>query len=230
MNKVAEKFDVKEEERIMNKEKSNQRRSESNFYGFRLFDFSPTSTGVPVNLPTYDPLTHNFTYSMSVVPGVEVFIDPQIAEGYDYRIGAGNPNFQSVELPQGIGDSLYDLYLFDSEGNLVLLQHDLAGGTVFDFGPGGLDAFRVLGIELSAMVDPTDITAFVTGLTFTGAGDFTGTQTPLVVDVSAVPEPPGLLLLMIGIAALVAARGGMSARNRIRRFGDGAPECDLQHC
>ena len=176
------------------------------------FDFTPTVSGVPVNLPTYDPATHNYTYSMSVVPGVEVFIDPQVAEGYDYRTGAGDPNFQSVELPTGIGDGLYDLYTFDAHGDPVLQFHDLEGGKVFDFGLGGVDAFRVLGIELSAMIDPTDVTAFVTGLTFTGAGDFTGTQTPLAVDTSAVPEPSGALLLVTGLVALAAVGGGTRRR------------------
>lgn len=173
------------------------------------FDFTPTVSGVPVNLPTYDPATHNYTYSMSVAPGVEVFIDPQVAEGYDYRTGAGDPNFQSVELPTGIGDGLYDLYTFDGLGDPVLQAHDLAGGTVFDFGLGGVDAFRVLGIELSAMIDPTDVTSFVTGLTFTGAGDFTGTQTPLV---AAVPEPSGAPLLVTELVALAAV--GSGARRR----------------
>ena len=177
-----------------------------------VFRHTHTVSRVPVNLPTYDPTTHSYTYSMSVVPGVEVFIDPQVAEGYDYRTGMGDPNFQSAELPTGIGDGLYDLYTFDAHGDPVLQVHDLAGGTVFDFGLGGVDAFRVLGIELSAMIDPTDVTSFVTGLTFTGAGDFTGSQTPLVVDTSAVPEPSGALLLVTGLVALVAVGGATRRR------------------
>ena len=171
---------------------------------------------MPVNLPTYDPTTHNFTYSMSVLPGVEVFIDPQVAEGYDYRIGTGDPNFQSVELPTGIGDGFYDLYTFDGSGNPVLRMHDLAGGTTFDFGAGGVDAFRVLGIELSALLDPTDVTAFVTGLTFTGAGEFTGTQTPLVVDL-AVPEPPALAVLALAFGSLCLAKRRSTAHQRAPR-------------
>jgi hypothetical protein len=180
------------------------------------FDFTPLTSGVPVNLPTYNPTTHNFTYSMSVQPGVEVFIDPQVAEGYDYRIGAGNPDFQSVELPTGVGDGLYDLYTFDSRGNPVLKVHDFAGGTVFDFGPGGVDAFRVLGIEDSALIDPTNVTAFVTGLTFSGAGEFSGTQTPLVIDLP-VPEPPGLAVLALGLVSLGIGKWGRLGSSRLPR-------------
>jgi hypothetical protein len=49
----------------------------------------------------------------------------------------------------------------------------------------------------------------VTGLTFTGAGQFTGTQTPISVDVDFdVGEPPtlGLAFLAFGIAYALRRR------------------------
>jgi hypothetical protein len=39
----------------------------------------------------------------------------------------------------------------------------------------------VLGIAKAAELSPTDTTAFITELTFTGTGRFTGTQTPITV-------------------------------------------------
>ena len=54
------------------------------------------------------------------------------------------------------------------------------------------------GIEVAAALDPHDVTAFVTGLTFTADGRFTGTQTPNVT-VSAVPEPETAALVLMGL-------------------------------
>lgn len=45
---------------------------------------------------------------------------------------------------------------------------------------GGVDRFRVLGIESSAGLDPNNVTAFVTGLAFVTDGQFTGTMTPII--------------------------------------------------
>jgi hypothetical protein len=74
---------------------------------------------------------------------------------------------------------------------------------VFDFGLGGLDRFAVRGIEVSAGLDPANTTAFITGLTFAGSGQFTGTQTPITV---SVPEPGSLALLGLSIAGIAAFR------------------------
>ena len=69
--------------------------------------------------------------------------------------------------------------------------------------PAAVSQFRVLGIETSAGLNPANTTAFITGLTFTGAGAFTGTQTPITVTVD-VPEPPAWALA--ALALLVGAR------------------------
>jgi hypothetical protein len=170
-------------------------------------DFSPREGGGPVvHLPVI-AANGSYVFDLSVVPGQTYYIDPDVAIGYDYEIGAGNPNFASVLLPAGIGDDLFDILGFDNAGLAVLLAEDWQAGRVFNFGGNGIERFRVTGIETSAMLDPGNTTAFVTGVTFAGAGSFTGTQTPLTVFVpSAVPEPSALALVALALFSLRATR------------------------
>jgi len=168
-------------------------------------DFTPNNGGgPPVNLPVV--LDNGvYKYDIAVQPGVTYYLDPQVAIGYDFQIGAGDPNFRSVLLPANIGDGLYDIWGHDAGGQLTELAHDWHGGNVFDFGAAGVDFFRILGIETSAALDPNNTTAFVTGVTFTGRGGFTGTQTPITANVD-VPEPPALALAGLALFALSLVR------------------------
>jgi len=50
----------------------------------------------------------------------------------------------------------------------------------------GVSEFEIIGIDPG--VNPTDITAFVTGLTFTMDGSFTGTMQPIVEETTPVPS------------------------------------------
>ena len=165
-------------------------------------DFRASDSGGPVvNLPV-TRVDGSFQFNFAVTPGQTYFIDPVVAVGYDYRIGAGNPSFASVVLPAGIGDGRYDIFGLGAGGGATLLADDWAGGSVFSFAGAGVDAFRVTGIEASAALDPADVTAFVTGLTFSGSGLFTGTQTPITLDVAAVPEPETYALMLLGLGCV----------------------------
>ena len=170
-------------------------------------DFTPSNNGgINVSLPVLRP-DGVYEFNMAVVAGQTYHIDPEVAVGYDYAIGAGNPNFRSVALPLGIGDGLFDIFGFDALNNLVMLADDWAAGAVFDFGTSGIDRFRVTGIETSAGLDPNNTVAFITAVTFTGNGMFTGTQTPITVNVpDAVPEPGTWALLVAAALGFGVAR------------------------
>jgi len=171
------------------------------------FAFTPLSGNVPddIALPTVVNGVYNFNIA-AVGPSSITFIDPFVAVGYDYAIGAGDPNFASVLLPD-VGDGQYTLEFTDAGGAQSV---SLADGTQYFFGAAGVSAFRVSGIETAAMLDPANVTAFITGLTFVANGSFTGTQTPITVFVP-IPEPQTWALMALGLIGLAGA-----ARRRLR--------------
>ena len=180
-----------------------------------FFDFQILGTGAPpvVELPTVGPdpdpndaFGAPYQFHVSITDRQVRFIDPLIAIGYDYAIGAGDPNFASVIFPS-VGDGLYEL-IFGGTTQTV------AAGVEFFFPAGGVSQFSVRGIETSAGLNPNDVTAFITGLTWVGLGEFTGTMTPVILFVpeAAVPLPGSLGLLGVGLAALAWA----TRRSRMR--------------
>ena len=157
-------------------------------------------------LPTFK--TEGAFYRFDIVVGdfgagltTPIFVDPEIAVGYDYNVLAG-PLFNSVVLPF-IGDGLYDLYHCDATTSSLVSDGVVAAGEAHSFGDGGASCFRVLGIEISALLDPNDPTAFVTGLTFTGDGAVDFTMTAVT---ESVPETATGALLASGILTLWAVR------------------------
>lgn len=173
-----------------------------------FFEFTPLpdgTGGVSVYLPSVGP-DGVFRFDIEVRSGQRYAIDPTVAVGYDYQIGAGDPLFASVMLPD-IGDGLYELHLFDGEN--FFLQDIIAAGDEYFFGGTGVDRFRILGIETSAGLDPSDPTAFATTVSFVGDGRFTGTMTPII---QAVPAPHPLGLLVAGLLALRLTRSRATAQ------------------
>ncbi len=132
----------------------------------------------------------------SVGPDSVTYIDPTIAIGYKYDIGAGDPNFASVILPD-VGGGAFDLSYLSTE-------IPLDAGMQYFFPAGGVADFTVTGIDPAAELDPADTSAFVTGLTFAADGSFTGTMTPLTENVAATPEPASLALLAFGLLGFAA--------------------------
>lgn len=185
---------------------------------FSTFDFTALPAGAPpvVLLPTVGPTPDPSTgvgptYQFHVgglVPGGQIFVDPFVAIGYDYAIGVGDPNFASVLLPAVQSDPFLLSFLGEPGGQPL----QLLPGVQFFFPQGGVDHFSVRGIHASAGLDPGDVTAFITGLTFSGSGEFTGTMIP-VIAFAAVPEPSTLTLLISGSLSLLA---GLTLRHRKR--------------
>jgi hypothetical protein len=112
-------------------------RSRSNAF----FSFVPLREGAPsvVYLPIVD--SARFAFDFAVQPDQVFFVDPALAIGYRYAIGAGDPNFASVLLPL-VGDGLFDL--FGCNGASL---GSVAAGVQHSFGPGGVSCFRCLGLN-----------------------------------------------------------------------------------
>jgi Nidogen-like/PEP-CTERM motif len=147
-----------------------------------------------------------WSFNFNVVLNQRVFIDPVIAVGYDYIVTSG-PNIRTVLLPTGVGDDIYRLWLWDGT-QWIDTGTDLVGGTIHDFGVGGVNRFRITGIETNAGLDPNNTSAFVTGLTFEGTGSVQMNMVPITFDTgtAAVPEPSALLIVLLGLAGLIAVR------------------------
>jgi hypothetical protein len=150
-------------------------------------------------LPIVDPETptdYEFEFSIDD-PDELVFIDPDVAVGYDYIVNSG-PNIASVLLPEGYDDNMFDLFLWDN-GLMDWLDTgtDITGGVEYDF-TSPVDRFRIMGIDVSNMLEPTP-DAFVTGLTFDGSGVINMNQnavTVFVPDPTQVPAPSTLFLML----------------------------------
>jgi PEP-CTERM motif len=163
---------------------------------------SATPIAAPTYLPTVTPTASStggpsYQFNNPVSQGIPVLLDPLVATGFLYQTGANDPNFASVLLPN-IGNSVpYQVYT--KNGTAWVLVDNLAANTPFNFATGGVNEFEVLGIDPSLALDPNNATDFVTQLTFTGSGNFTGTMTPIT---TAVPEPSTWAMMILGFLGI----------------------------
>jgi hypothetical protein len=164
------------------------------FFNFVLMPpDAPPDVFLPTVIPGPVPV---YSFHTTVDEGQTIFIDPLVAIGYEYVIGAGDPSFASVIPPAGVGDDFYDLYLL--KNHKYCFKARLEGGVPYAFDAGGVDRFLILGIEKEAGLDVDNPTAFITGLTFTGAGSFTGTMTPITESMEAKATGVGWILSAAG--------------------------------
>ncbi len=188
---------------------------------FRLYgstqsqpDTEPGTTPTNPLLPTPAPNNPDgFTFPGVIIGdnglGIidPIFFDPIVSVGYDYSV-TGGPLFASVLIPSALpqGDSNFILEL-PGFGNYSLLA-----GTTFNLlgvNPLGFSDFRISDIDPAEMLDPTNPTAFVTGLTFTAPGTVTVTQNPIIQNTGgvSVPEPSNLLGLgLLGFGAFLTGK------------------------
>lgn len=154
-----------------------------------------------------DDVDGSWEFEFSISDNEVVFIDPDVAIGYDYVVESG-PEIASVILPTGF-DADYELWLMGASG--WEFTDNLTAQEEYFFGPDGVTEFRVLGIDTTNMIDPDDALAFVTGLSFVESGDVVMTQTPItefVAEPTSVSEPRMFFVLLtaFGLFAIRARK------------------------
>ncbi len=133
-----------------------------------------------------------YTFTERVPPRIRRPYDPELAYGYDYETNPANATtpagdkFTEVELLPGFGDDGFSIHLFNTATGkyetdplttvtapaIINFETGLivdALGTrpnAFTSIPGGVNKFRLLGIELSEQLDPNNPAAFPTFLAF----------------------------------------------------------------
>ena len=121
--------------------------------------------------------TQYIIYVTIVSNEVTIWIDPVIAVGYDYAVEKG-PKVTAVELPAGIGDNKFDLWV-DQSGKYGDSGIDIEGGVLYKFKE-PVSNFSIRGIETSAELDPANETAFPTGLRFEKTGKAVVSMTSVI--------------------------------------------------
>lgn len=148
-------------------------------------------------------------------PDSFIFIDPDVAVGYEYSVTEGPLLIDRLIAPTLAFDNQYDLF---ASGDFCK-SYDIplgliTGGSPFNFSE-PQSCFAIRGIDVAGNLDPENPLAFVTGISFDKIGTATLTQTPITEFVSgSSTSVPGPLPLM-GLGAAL----GWSRRLRRRIKG-----------
>jgi hypothetical protein len=175
---------------------------------------TPTAPVLPTVTPPVTPgAAPTFTFD-NIPVGVNgvgtttpIWVDPVVAVGYTYELGAGSQNVTSVTLPSlaQVNDANgYQVWTWN--GTTYVLAATVAAGGTYTF-PAGTTKFQIRDINPVLSLDPANTNAFPVGLTFGGQGTVDLTMTALTLDTgAAVPAPGVLSLLGLGITCLAAVR------------------------
>lgn len=175
---------------------------------------APGTTRENPLLPDVQEDGWHFQYTTTQVEEI-VWSDPEVVFGYDYSV-ENDINFRSFILPV-LGDNSYELWLGDASNPVYIA--DIIGGSEYFFSDlgfdSGVDFFRIQDVDLDLGIDPNDVTAFVTGLTFMEAGQLQWVQSPLSIDTdqpTPVNEPKisAVLLFIVGTALARIKRKSIS--------------------
>jgi hypothetical protein len=168
----------------------------SSYIGVDDMDVFATNVILPVVVVPGKGSDYKYSFDIDgVISGVLFYIDPAFASGYIYQIGAGDPNFACVTLP-AVQSTPFTVSFAEGASTI---SDPVSANNQFCFPTGGVSEFEVTGIDPTDDLDPSDPTAFVTGLSLVGDGSFTGTMTALV---GSVPEPGTLTLFASGLLGL----------------------------
>lgn len=175
--------------------------------GVDLSDEVLVSTGSGSAEDPFMPISgeevEGWNFAFEVVAGQLQAIDPNVAVGYEYVVNSG-PNVQSVVLPSGFDDNLFDIFTKDN-GNWQLAADDWLAGDEFIFSQ-AVTEFKVEGIDITNAIDPLDPQAFITQISFDDSGFVDMTQTPITQYVTDVPEPQTLFIFAGALSTLALMR------------------------
>ena len=177
---------------------------------------SPGTTPLNPLLPNVQEAGWHFQFNTTQIDEI-VWSDPEVVFGYDFMT-LNSLNFRSFILPE-LGDNYYQLWLGDEISPLYIA--DIMGGTEYSFSDLnyglGVDFFSIRGIDMDLKIDPDDVTAFVTGLTFMGTGQQEWIQRPLSeeMDTHPVDEPHTVLMVLIGIIGFIIIN-----RKKVMSYGE----------
>ncbi len=140
-----------------------------------------------------------------VEAGETIWFDPDVSTGYTYTAGNGG-QFASVTAPTLLSVNDADGYLITFTDSLGVEETKaLMAGQTLDF-PFPVTTFTLTGINEDLMLDPTDPTAFVTGVSFEDTGSYTVSQAAIITSTTSVPAPSSIAIFLLSLVGISLAR------------------------